>query len=49
MNGTCKCKRNFGCIWLLILSLRTLSQLLEPGSSVSIVYGYGLDDWAIEV
>jgi hypothetical protein len=22
---------------------------LEPGSSVSVVSGYGLDDWAIEV
>jgi hypothetical protein len=32
--------------------LTTRSQSLancEPGSSVSIVYGYGLDDWAIEV
>jgi hypothetical protein len=26
-----------------------LHNLCEPGSSVSIVSGYGLDDWAIEV
>jgi hypothetical protein len=32
--------------WLLILH-RYLTG--EPGSSVSIVSGYGLDDWAIEV
>jgi hypothetical protein len=26
-----------------------LGDRIEPGSSISIVYGCGLDDWAIEV
>jgi hypothetical protein len=34
----------------LRLNLVKYSQdIREPGSSVSIVSGYGLDDWAIEV
>jgi hypothetical protein len=47
--ATCLSSYGQNSLWNSVSFVVTVSVLSEPGSSVSIVSGYGLDDRAIEV